>query len=229
MQLTAEKRFAKGFSILANYMFSKSIDDGSANKATGTTRTNPFNQRFDRGLSDFDHRHVMTFSGLWQLPVRFDSRAVNTLLGGWNLTNIVTLQSGFPFTVGSGADNARTGTGGQRADLVGNPYLAEGRPRGERILQWLNPTAFALNALGTYGTLGRNVFRGPGLATTDFGLHKQFPVTESIRSEIRFEVFNAFNRVNLTGPDGNRSSGNFLRTTSAFDPRILQLALRFTW
>jgi hypothetical protein len=229
MQLTAERRFSKGFSILANYMWSKSIDDGSANKATGQTHANPFNLRYSKGLSDFDHAHVFTFSSLWQLPVRFDARLANTLLGGWNLTSIATLQSGFPFTVGSGADNARTGTGGQRADLIGNPYLAEGRSRGERILQWLNPAAFQLNAIGTFGNLGRNTFRGPGLATTDFGLHKSFPISERIRTEFRFEVFNAFNRVNLTGPDGNRSSGNFLRTTAAFDPRILQLALRVAW
>lgn len=229
LQLTAEKRFSQGFSLLANYMWSKSIDDGSANKATGQTRTNPFNQRFDRGLADFDHAHVFTFSGLWQLPVRFERRPVQFLLGGWNLTSIVTLQSGFPFTVTSGVDNARTGTGGQRADLVGNPILPGDRSRGERIALWLNPSAFALNALGTFGNLGRNTFRGPGLATTDFGLHKAFPVSERVKAEFRFEVFNAFNRVNLMGPDTNRSSGNFMRTTAAFDPRILQLALRLNY
>jgi outer membrane receptor protein involved in Fe transport len=229
MQITAERRFSHGFSILANYMWSKSIDDGSANKATGQGRTDPRNQRFDRGLSDFDHAHVFHFSSLWQLPVHFDQRAANFLLGGWNLTSIVTLQSGFPFTVGSGVDNARTGTGGQRADLVGNPYISGDRTRGEEIAEWLNKSAFALNALGTFGTLGRNAFRGPGLATADFGLHKSFPINERVRTEFRFEMFNAFNRVNLRGPDANRSSGNFMRTTSAFDPRILQLALRLSW
>ncbi len=229
MQMTAERRFSKGFSILANYMLSKSIDDGSANKSTGQSHANPFDLHYSRGISDFDHKHVFSLSGLWQLPVRFEKRAANLLLGGWNLTGITTLQSGFPFTVGSGVDNARTGTGGQRADIVGNPYLADGRSRGERIQLWLNPAAFALNAVGTFGAQGRNVFRGPGLATTDLGLHKRFPVSERVASEFRFEVFNAFNRVNLSGPDGNRSSGNFLRTTAAFDPRILQIALRFSW
>ncbi|MBL8173675.1 MAG: TonB-dependent receptor [Bryobacterales bacterium] len=229
LQLTAEKRFSKGFSVLANYMWSKSLDDGSANKSTGQTRTNPFNQRFDRGLSDFDHAQVFTFSGLWQLPIKFENKAANVLLGGWNLTSIVNLQSGFPFTVASGVDNARTGTGGQRADLIGNPLLSGSRTRGERIFQWLNPAAFALNTVGTYGALGRNTFRGPGLATTDFGLHKAFPITERVKTEFRFEVFNALNRVNLQGPDTNRSSGNFMRTTAAFDPRILQMALRVAW
>jgi hypothetical protein len=228
-QFTAERRFEHGYSFLLNYTLAHSIDDSSANKATGTTRTNPFNQRFDKGSSDFDHRHVLAFSSLWELPVKFDSRAANTLLGGWNLSGIVSLLGGQPFTVGSGVDNARTGTGGQRADLVGNPILSSSRPRGERVLQWLNPTAFALNALGTFGTQGRNMWRGPGYASTDFGVHKNFSISESMKAQFRFEVFNAFNRVNLNGPDANRSSGNFMRITSAQDPRILQFALRFSW
>jgi hypothetical protein len=214
---------------LANYMLSKTIDDGSANKATGQTRTNPFNQRFDRGPSDFDHTHVFTASSLWELPIRFDSRAAQLLLGGWNLTGIVTLQTGYAFTVGSGVDNARTGTGGQRPDLVGNPVLPESRPRGERINAWINRAAFAPNALGTFGTLGRNTFRGPGTAITDLGLHKNFPLAERLTTQFRFEVFNAFNRVNLNLPDGNLASGNFTRITSAGDPRILQFALRVMW
>src|SRR5262249_38939485 len=111
LQLTAERRFSRGFSILANYMFAKSLDDSSANKATGQSRTNPFDQRFDKGPSEFDHTHVFTGSALWELPVRFDRRAADALLGGWKVTSILTLQSGFPFTVGSGVDNARSGTG----------------------------------------------------------------------------------------------------------------------
>jgi len=229
MQLTAERRFSKGFSILANYMFSKSIDDGSANKSTGQIHPNPFNLRFSRGLSDFDHKHVFTWSSLWQLPVHFQNKSANVLLGGWNLTGITTLQSGFPFTVGSGVDNARTGTGGQRAEVVGNPDLGANRSRGDRVAQWLNRAAFTPNILGTFGTQGRNIFRGPGLASVDLGLHKRFKLNERITPEFRFEVFNAFNRVNLTGPDANQPSGNFMRTISAFDPRILQLALRFNW
>jgi len=229
-QFTGDRRFSKGYTLRLNYTFGKSIDDSSANKATGTTRTNPFNQRFDKGLSDFDHRHVFSASSVWELPVRFDSRAANTVMGGWNLSGIVALLSGQPFTVGSGADNARTGTGGQRADFTGaNPLLSEDRPRIDRANLWLNKAAFQTNALGTFGIQGRNGFRGPGIASVDFGLHKNFAVTERAKVQFRFEVFNAFNRVNLNQPDGSLSSVNFLRITSAQDPRILQFALRFNW
>ena len=158
LQLTAERRFAKGFSLLANYTWSKSIDDGSSYKGNGVSHSNPFNNGFDKGPSDFDHTHVFTASGLWELPVRFDQKVVNSLLGGWNLTSIVTLQSGYPFTVGSGVDNARSGTGGQRADLIGDPNISGNRSRDDIILQYLNKLAFAPNARHLR-QLGRNSFR----------------------------------------------------------------------
>jgi len=229
LQLTGERRFHKGFSILANYMWSKSIDDGSANKGNSVSHANPFNTAFDKGPSDFDHTHVFSLSGLWELPVKFESRAANLLLGGWNLTGIAAMQSGATFTVASGADNARTGTGGQRADLIGNPFLAGNRSRNEVINQYLNKAAFAPNALGTFGNLGRNRFRGPNMANIDLGLHKNFRVTERFNTQFRFESFNSFNRVNLSSPETNFASANFQRITTAGDPRILQFALRLQW
>ncbi|MGH9338225.1 MAG: carboxypeptidase regulatory-like domain-containing protein [Acidobacteriota bacterium] len=232
LQLTAERRFAQGYSILANYTWSKAIDNnqGSANKATGVTVTNPLDQSLDRGLANFDRPHVFNFSGLWELPGRFENAIVSTILGAWNLTSIVSLHSGEVFTVASGQDNARTAQGGQRADLVGDPFaLGDNRPRGDAVLEYLNKDAFAPNALGTYGTLGRNTFRGPGHASVNLGLHKNFFITEEARAQFRFEMFNAFNRVNLSGPNSSMTSGNFMRITGAGDPRILQLALRLEW
>ncbi len=228
-QITAERRFSRGFSILANYQFGKSIDDASANKGTGINRTNPFNQRFDKGRSDFDRTQVFNFSGLWELPVRFQNKTLNAIAGGWNLNSIVSLIGGYPFTVTSGVDNARTGTGGQRADLTGDPILAGDRTRGQVITEWLKKSAFAPNALGTFGTLGRNTFEGPGYANVDLGLAKSFRIAERVAATLRFEAFNAFNRVNLNVPTAGQTSGNFMRITSAYDPRILQLALRTTW
>jgi hypothetical protein len=229
MQLTVNRRFANGFSILANYQFGKSIDDASANKGTGVNRTNPYDQRFDKGRSDFDRTHVFNLSGLWELPIHFQNRALDAVIGGWNLNAIVSLMSGYPFTVTSGVDNARTGTGGQRANLIGDPYFSGGRSRTETITAWLNPAAFTPNALGTFGTLGRNTFEGPGYANVDVGVAKNFRITEHWTTTLRAEAFNVLNRVNLTPPNSSINSGaNFMRITSAYDPRILQLALRIT-
>ena len=231
LQFTLERRFERGFSILANYQFAKAIDDSSAVKGTAITRTNPFNQAFDKGPADFDKRHVFNMSGLWDLPIRFQNRGLNALIGGWSLNGIASLWSGYPFTVGSGVDNARTGTGSQRADLIGDPYLSGERTRAQVIAEWLNKAAFRSGGavLGTFGNLGRNRLRGPGYASVDFGLFKRFMIRENIGAIFRFEAFNAFNRVNLQGPATAQNSANFMRTTGAEDPRILQFALRLTF
>ncbi len=229
LQLTAEKRFSRGFTVNANYMWSKSMDNnqGSSNKGNGTSVTNPLNQAFDRGPSDFDKTHVFNFSSLWDLPVKFDNYFTNLLLGGWSLSTIAAVQSGSPFTIFSGTDSARTGQDGQRADLIGNPYVSGGTS--SRLTGWLNAAAFTDGALGTYGNLGRNPFRGPGFANVDLGLHKRFPITETVSAEFRFEAFNVFNRANFANPDNDLSSSYFLQITEARDPRILQFAVRLAW
>lgn len=228
-QITAERRYAKGFSVLANYQFGKSIDEASANKGTGQNVTDPTTRSFDRGRSDFDRTHVFNFSGLWELPIHFHNRAVNAIAGGWNLNAIVSLISGYPFTIGSGVDNARNGTGGQRAILVGNPYFAGDRSTSDMITQYLNKAAFAANPIGTMGTLGRNVYEGPGFSNIDLGLAKHFRITERITTTFRFEAFNSLNRTNFDLPTATLNSGNFMKITTAADPRILQFALRTTW
>jgi hypothetical protein len=202
---------------------------GSANKGNGVNVTNPLNQAYDRGPADYDLKHVFNFSGVWTLPVRPANRFANFFIGGWNLTSIVAWRSGFPFTVASGQDNARTGQGSQRADLTGvSPYLSNDG-HGAIAAQYLNRLAFSVNALGTYGQLGRNTFRGPGSFNTDMGLHKDFPVREGMKFQFRFEAFNLFNNVNFSNPTATVTSGNFMKITSASDPRILQFALRFTF
>ncbi len=228
-QWTVERRFRQGFTILANYQFSKSIDDTSANKGTGQVRTNPNNQAFDKALSDYNRPHVFNFSGLWELPVKFQKRAVNFALGGWNLNAIMNLTSGQPFSVGSGVDNARSGTGGQRVDYTGNAIIDGNRSRNDIVTEYLRKSVFRPNALGTFGTIGRNTYYGPGLANVDFGLAKDFRVNERFTTTFRFEAFNALNRVNLGNPTSALNNGNFMRITAANPPRVLQLALRMVF
>jgi hypothetical protein len=166
---------------------------------------------------------------MWELPRNFGSRFANILLGGWRMTGILNLQTGTPFTVYSGVDNARSATGYQRSDLVGDPILPDNRSRGEKIAMWLNKAAFVPNALGTYGNQGRDMWRGPGRAVVDLGMHKDFKIIERVTTQFRFEMFNAFNRVNLDQAYEYQSSVNFMKTTTAFDPRILQFALRIIY
>jgi Carboxypeptidase regulatory-like domain/TonB-dependent Receptor Plug Domain len=229
LQANLERRFINRFTILANYTWGKSIDTSSYNKQTGQTVTNPYSRGFDRGLSDFNHTHVFNLSGLWDLPIKPASRLLDTLVGGWQFSGIVSLRSGEPFALYSDVDNSRSGIGSDRPDLIGNPYLSGSRSRGDRIQEWLNPAAFTVNALGTFGNVGRNLFIGPGYASTDLALQKDFRVIERASVQFRAEAFNAFNRPNLQNPTGDLLSGNFMVINSAFDPRILQFALRVKW
>lgn len=227
LQLTAERRMSRGFTVLTNYTWAQTTDNnaGSANKATGTSVTNPLDQSFDRGPADYQLSHVFNFSGIWELPNRFTNPAARFLIGGWTMTSIANWRSGFPFTVFSNVDNARTGQGGQRAEIVGNPDLGS-RSRGAVVEEYLSRAAFAPNVLGTYGAQDRNSFRGPRSFNFDLGVHKNFAVTETVGVEFRFEAFNLLNNVNLNNPESRRTRGNFMRITSAGDPRILQFAIR---
>ena len=230
LQLTAERRLRHGFSVLANYQFSKSIDDSGANKGNAITLTNPANQHFDKGPSEFDQRHVFNLSNIWQIPMLSKNGAMKLLFGGWSLNGIVHAASGLPFTVYSGVDNAGTGAGAQRADLAGNPLALANTSRGARVAQYFNPAAFAPNAVGTYGNLGRNVFAGWAHANVDVALGKTLPIRERLHMMLRFEAFNVSNHANFDNPNSTLTSGaNFLKITSAADPRILQLGLRMTF
>jgi outer membrane receptor protein involved in Fe transport len=229
LQLTLQRRFLHGFTLLANYTFSKSIDSTSQNKQTSQTATDPYDLNFDRGVSDFNQPQVFSFSGLWQLPIHASNHMAQALIGGWQLSSIVSLHSGEPFSVYSNVDNSFSGIGNDRADLIGNPYLSGGRSRGEQLAEWLNPAAFSENTPGTFGDTGRNMFTGPGFASTDIALEKEFHPVERLAIQFRAEAFNAFNRPNLMNPNNNLLSPTFMVISSAFDPRILQGAIRLKW
>lgn len=153
------------------------------------------------------------------------------MVGGWQVNGIIALQSGAPLNIGAGADNSRSGIGADRVDIIGNPSLPDDRTRGEKIQQWFNKAAFTSNAPGTFGTLGRNVLRGPGFVNLDLSLFKSFqmPYSESHKIELRAECFNFLNRVNLGNPNTNLNATPFGRITSAGDPRILQLVMRYSF
>lgn len=224
-KLNIEKRFAHGFSVLANYTFSKMIDDFGS---SGTT--DPFNRRFDYGTSNDDIPHLAHFSAVWQIPHSNFHGVAGAVLSGWSLTGITTWRSGFPFSVVSGVDNSFSGVGYDRADYIGGgASLDTGRSHGQLIQRYFNTAAFVPNAIGTFGSSGKNILRAPNFFDTDMGLLKQNKITERTSLQFRAEFFNLFNNVNFSGPNNNLSSSSFGQITSAGSPRILQLALKLNF
>src|SRR4029450_12516665 len=115
-----DNRRGQGFPVLSSYTLSKTTDHAGENKQTGATQTNPYDLDFDWGYANSDRRHRWVTSFLWNLPGKFDHALAAAVLSDWTLAGIVTMHSGNGFSVTSGVDNARTGTGNQRADIAGD-------------------------------------------------------------------------------------------------------------
>src|SRR5262249_19025549 len=160
LETSINKRFSRGFSVLGSYTWSKNIDYNSVNNnMEDSTILSPFNFNHSRGLADADHTHRFAGSFVWELPGKnLQSKPLSAILGSWQMSGIVTLQSGRPFTVFSSGDRtagaANGGNGDAFADLVGN-LTTTGGSRGQQIAKYFNTSAVAQAAAGTYGTLGR--------------------------------------------------------------------------
>ncbi|MEO7649284.1 MAG: hypothetical protein ABIZ80_02370, partial [Bryobacteraceae bacterium] len=232
MQLTLQKQLGNAFTFTSNYTLSKSIDSSSFAQDGGVTEgPNPFNRRPNRAVSDFDALHRVNTSFLWRLPFFESSKGLTkTLLGGWQYNSIVNLESGLPYSITDTRDQGLTGIGaGVRADLIGNPNLADGRPKSEWLNRYFETSAFGLPVEGTFGTTGRNILRGPGFFNVDASLIKEFAFAEQRAIQFRAEFFNLFNRANFGTPTNVLNSPTFGRILSAGSPRILQFGLKLAF
>ncbi|MBI3680484.1 MAG: TonB-dependent receptor [Acidobacteria bacterium] len=226
-QLSLNKRFSNGFTVLAGYTWSKALD-GASLEVDAFNGQDPLNLRADKGLADFDIRHRLVTSFLWELPSP-KSGVARWVLGGWQSNGIFTISAGSPFTVVSGQDRALSGAGTQRPDLIGNPHLDTGRSREELINKYFESKAYTLPALGAYGNSGRNTLIGPGRWNLDFALFKAFHARERWALQYRWEMFNAFNHANLGGPRANISAAGAGSINTTSEPRIMQMGLRLTF
>ena len=218
LQITAEKNLSKGFTVLANYTWSKSMDDlpfGQSVTTVGTSNAGgsslaspipwymPGRHQFDTGPSEFDHTQRFVASFLWYIPGFNNAPAfVKYALGGWQLTGLFNAQTGSPLTVLAGKDESGTALNADRGYYVGgDPYGSTACGTTAPCVSWLNPSAFVLPAAGTYGNAGKGALRGPGLEDYDGGLFKELPLrSERYRLEFRAEFFNLLNHANFFNP-----------------------------
>jgi hypothetical protein len=224
LQLTANKRFHRSLTILMNYTYSKSIDEGSNDS---DAPSNPYNIRNDRAVSTYNLPQKFGGSFVWDIPTGKLSNAVlRTIAGGWQLNGIFTFQSGLPFSVTSGVDNSQSGINADRANLVGDPKLGGSRSTAQIVQKYFNTAAFVVNPLGTFGNSGRNILIGSGMQNIDFGAIKNFPIRERYKVQFRAEAFNLFNHPNFNNPNANVSASTFGTITAAGSPRVIQLSLK---
>lgn len=233
LQVKAQRRFSQGLGFLASYTWAKSLDlHGGEAESRGGGIQNPADIQASKGLSGFDLRHRFSVAANYELPFGRDKRFATSglgaaLLGDWQTMLIVSLRSGYPFSVLSAGDSANADAGSVFADLIGDNH--GNLPGDQRTVdRWFDTDAFARPAPFTFGTAGRNIVSGPGAATVDFSLVRDFRLPAAHRLQFRVEAFNLFNRVNLGLPNSTIGAAGFgaIRST-ATNAREIQLAFKY--
>ncbi len=240
-----EKRYSNGLSFLASYTWGHSLDNASdanlGSQHAGDTFREPQHLDWEYGNSDFDVRHRFVFSGIYDLPFgrgrTYGSQwtpVEDALIGGWQASAIWSAQTGYWYTPFTGNDTCNCNDGNAeslRPDAVPGQNPNSGpRTPGE----WFNANAFNVNPPnGRSGNTGRNVILGPGFDNLDFGLHKDFRLSESKRFEFRAEFFDLLNHPNWDLQKKNLHFDNsaevFNHIQASLTTREIQLALKFVF
>ncbi|MBL8203043.1 MAG: TonB-dependent receptor [Blastocatellia bacterium] len=235
LQVSLNQGLRKGLSSQFAYTWAKSIDNAS--EARSTIAANAYNLRNERGASAFDVRHNFRANLAWDIPVPIESLP-QRLTRGWQLNALLAFNTGTPLNITAGRDISGSGDNSDRVNLVGDPFAGVTQEAGLRGRRFLRRDAFAFQPAGQFGTLGRNVFYGPGFRSVDFSLFKTTQLTEKTSLQFRAEMFNAFNFVNWANPNTNLNAGaafgvstNTRNGSSApgigqGEPRNVQLALK---
>lgn len=226
-QSLVNRRLSHGLQFLVSYTWSKSIDNASSFE----NAVNPIDPRLSRSPSLFDARHRLVFSNYWQLPGPKRDFWVRHLFGGWALSSILTVQSGFPIRMTSAGDQELMNS--SNYETVGEPQriapFRRLKPQ-QSGSYYFDPASFTLSPLGQIGNTPRSLCCGPGISNVDIGVHKSFEVKEGTNLEFRTEAFNLLNHTQFMNPDGNiTDDASFGKVSRARDPRLIQLALRLTF
>ncbi len=223
------KDFSKGLTFLSHFTFSKSLDNTSSQLSDFQDANNI---RSNKGRSGFDVSKRFVASAVYEMPWGRGRKylsdlhpVANAVLGGWMVTGIFTVQSGFWFSP-TAANTIGIESGGVRADR-----LADGNLPGDQRarLRWFNTAAFVPVTGFRYGTAGRNILEGPALKNFDLGVHKDFRLFETHRIEFRGEFFNSLNNVNFGLPTANVTSPAYGTIGSAGASREVQFALKYVF
>ena len=232
------KRYSGGLTALASYTWAKSIDNATAIRNQGGDTLFPQNsycRACERARSSHDTRQRFVTSALWDIPFgkgrahNIENPFANAVVGGWQVSSILTLQSGFPVTVTNGQDASNTGAFFDRPNSNGQDAAL---PRGQQDpVRFFNTGAFTRNPNGTHGNVGRNTMDSPGIIGWDFSALKNFSLGSETRYvQLRFEWFNFPNHPNWGNPNTNIASGGFGQITGTRNNmRQLQVGLKLAF
>lgn len=176
--------------------------------------------RFYGNVAGLNAPQVLSISAIWNIPFYQHATGWKGLLGNWKYSDITTIRSGISQSPGLSIANQGLAV---RPDVVSSITVGGA----QTVAQWFNTAAFTRPAAGYFGNAGSGIITGPRLINFDMTLYKQFHVTERNLVEFRAEFFNVFNHPNFTGLGLNYGATNFGQVTSAADPRIMEMVLRY--
>jgi outer membrane receptor protein involved in Fe transport len=223
LQVSVEKNYSHGLLFQASYTFSKAIDQG----ASFENELNPINPRATRGVSLLDAKHRFVFSPVWELPIPKKEGFAGKVANGWQVSAIITYQSGFPIRIQTQDDQELQSSfffeDANTPQATGPVQFVNPKKNGGL---WFNTSNIADPALGTFGNMPHALCCGPALSNTDIVIAKRTPITERFNTEFRAEFYNAWNHTEFTNPDGNFTNSTFGFVLKSRDPRVMQFGLK---
>jgi hypothetical protein len=245
LQAVLQKQMSKGLQYQVAYTYSKCMTNNSGYYGSwgglATTASpywqNIYNPKAEWAPCYYDATHILSAYAIYEIPVgrgkalgKDMNKAANAVVGGWTISPILSIHTGFPMTPYGSGDQSGTNSRSSRPNCVSNAHV-QGRVAGSGFngIQWFtNQGNFTIPAAGTFGTCAAQLgyLRGPGYNDIDLSLQKNFQITERYKLQFRSDFVNAFNHVNLDAPDMNLG-GTMGQITNAQAPRNIQFALKF--
>jgi hypothetical protein len=237
LQLSFRKRFAHGFSLDTNYVWSKFLSNYDSSGWGSRNGTNNIQSSFYRNssysLSNFDVPHNWKGSVVYALPFGKGQKLLNhggisdAIFGGWQVSSLFLYQSGNVFTVTMNNNNTNSQANSQYPNVVPGVSLY---PATKTVAQWFNPAAFVAPGQYTFGNAGRNILRGPRYSDVDFSAAKTLRIMERAQIQFRFDATNALNHTSLNPPNASIGGSTVGQITSAaLSGRTLQLGARLSF
>lgn len=228
LQSSLQRRFAAGLMLAVNYTFAKAINLVDASSGTPNIQSTSY-LSMNRAVTGYDHTHNLAITSIWDLPFGRGQKwasskgAITGIVSGWQVNNVISVFSGSAFNATGDCDAAWPGNSPTEIDIVGSP-----KKIGSKSGFWYDPFAFAEvfdpNSPGdcrkSLGNSGFNNLRGPGVFNWDFGLFRDFAITERLHIQFRAEAFNFTNHPHFANPDNSIGDANSIdqRTGRVIDP-----------
>ncbi len=224
LQISVEKNYSHGLMFQGSYTFSKAIDQG----ASFENELNPISADATRGISLLSAKNRFVFSPVWELPIPVHPGITGKFINGWQLSAIITYQSGFPIRIQDQDDTELESSiffeSANTPQVTGNVQFLN--PKTTAGNYYFNTSNFSDSNLGTFGNTPHALCCGPALSQTDLVVAKKTRISERFDTEFRSEFYNLFNHTQFENPDGNFSDATFGQILKARDPRVLQFGLK---